>query len=101
MGQANSELPSFSKEGKFASPISLLCLSYQLSLSWRDAHFKSRRPVLVFVGVVQVGAAGGAGIRAWNGGNEAQREIEIVFGLKVAPVEDDFAADDFVGVYSA
>src|SRR2546426_10713027 len=70
----------------------------QITLSWRNAHFQSRRPVLVFVGVVEVGAAGGASVRAWNGGNHAQREIELVFGLEVAPVEDDFPADDFVGV---
>src|SRR2546425_6050516 len=70
----------------------------QITLSWRNAHCQSRRPVLVFVGVVEVGAAGGASVRAWNGGNQAQREIELVFGLEVAPVEDDFPADDFVGV---
>src|SRR5205085_88234 len=71
---------------------------YEVNSSWRDAHFQSRRPVLVFVGVVEIGAAGGTGIRAGNGGNQAQREVEIVFGLKIAPVEDDFAADDFVRV---
>src|SRR5439155_24980395 len=70
--------------GEFGSP-----------LPWRDDHFQSRRPVLVFVGVVEVRAAGRAGVGAWNSGDQAQREIELVFGLKVAPVEDDFPADDF------
>ena len=47
-------------------------------LAARDIHFQSRRPVLVFVGVVQVRAAGGAGIGAGNCGDQAQRKIEIV-----------------------
>src|SRR5207249_9379937 len=70
----------------------------RFTLSRRNAHFQSRRPVLVFVGVIEVGAAGRASVRPWNGGNQAHREIELVFGLEVAPVEDDFPADDFVGV---
>src|SRR5207249_4089566 len=64
----------------------------------RDVHFQSRRPVLEFVRVIEIRTAGGAGIGPGNGGNEAQRNIELVFGLEVAPVEDDFPADDFVGI---
>src|SRR5438093_1109507 len=68
------------------------------SSSARDVHFQSRRPVLEFIRVIEVRAAGGAGVRPWDGGNQAQRNIERVFGLEVAPVEDDFPADDFVSI---
>src|SRR5439155_19863001 len=66
--------------------------------SARDVHFQSRRPVLEFVRVIQIRTASGTGVRPWNGGNEAQRNLELVFRLEVAPVEDDFPADDFVGI---
>src|SRR5436309_11333684 len=63
-----------------------------------DVHLQSRRPVLEFVRVIEIRTAGGAGVGPGNGGNKAQRNIERVFGLEVAPVEDDFPADDFVGI---
>src|SRR5205823_10572414 len=66
--------------------------------SGRDVHFQSRCPVLEFVRVIEIRTAGGAGVGPWNGGNEAQRNIELIFGLEVAPVKDDFPADDFVGI---
>src|SRR5262249_53020043 len=69
-----------------------------LDLSPRDVRFQSRRPVFEFVRVIKVRTAGGAGIGPGNRGNEAQWNIEIDFGLQVAPVEDDFPADDFVGI---
>src|SRR6266571_2998437 len=66
--------------------------------SGSDVHFQSRRPVLEFVRVIEIRTAGGAGVGPWNGGKEAQRNIEGVFGFEVPPVEDDFPADDFVGI---
>src|SRR5262249_31864954 len=38
------------------------------------------------------------GVGPGNGGNQAQRKIEIVFGLEVAPIEHNFPAQNFVSV---
>src|SRR6476620_3282451 len=46
---------------------------------WQDGHLQSRCPVLVFVGVVKISAAGWASVGAGNCRNEAQRNIEHGF----------------------
>src|SRR5436309_15590852 len=63
-----------------------------------DVHLQSRRPVLEFVRVIVIRTAGGAGVGPGNGSNKAQRNIERVFGLDISSVEDDFPADDFLGI---
>src|SRR5437016_5793241 len=59
-----------------------------------DLRLQPRRPGLVVVAVVEVGARGRPRVRSRDRRDEAQRDADVCLRVEAAEVEDDLAADD-------